>query len=377
MSVPKTLTPELAKRKMERKRELRAMAKDMGISVHKLALSISIDREMKLANKDSRRISGNESDEKSRRRMIDRVAEKAPIGTNSEKAFEIAREWNDIQRRSANSDPAVIAARKIFRAIPREKDAIVITQKGWEKVVIARPEKAMNQKAIERQLAKVEKSAMTAIEKADTAKQLADAKTNLKRTPIAVKQNAMRLAAIADGELAKVRKARAQLSKAKAQKVHSGMVIVPVKDIRISLRPQSMANNVARAMKDIPTRKDVHPFTEQIRVRKTRQFSPHSFESQPEKDYRLYVENMERLAELEKEREIRAERRERYFRELAEKAMAEFQQEKERQEKERKEKARIRMANNRANWSPERKAIERMQNKESQRRSKLRNAKGK
>jgi hypothetical protein len=375
MPTPKVLTPAMAKRKFERKQELRAMAKDMGISVHKLARELSIDREIGLANKESRRITGNESNENSRQRMVDRVAEKVFIGTNSEKAFGYAREWSELQRRSANSDPAVIAARKIFRAIPAGKDAIVITRKGWEVVQIARPEKALNQKAIERQLAKVEKVANSAIEKANSAKELADAKTVLKRTPKALKDNAEKLAGYADTEMAKLRKVQSQLRKAKKQHSASNLVIAPVKDIRISLRPQSMANSVARAMKDIPERQDVHPFPSQIRIRDHRQFSPHSYESQPERDYRRYVEMMERIAELEQEREIQAERRERYFREMAEKAMAEFWEQHEKQERERKEKAKARMANNRANWSPERKAIERMRNKESQRRAKLKKGK--
>lgn len=358
------------------------MAKDMGISVHKLALELSIDREIGLANKEFTRNMGvtmqfDESMTPRERRIAERqLRREDPVLVNAQTIDrEQLPEWNAIVRSAISNDPSVRMARKIFRAIPRESSAIVITRPQWEIVTIARPEKALNQKAIERQLRKAEMLARSAIEKASEAKKLADAKTVLKRTPKALKVNAERLAGLADVELAKVRKVQHQLRKAELQKVANGTVIVPVKDIRISLRPQSMANNVARALLEIPERNDVHPFPSQIRIRDHRQFSPHSYESQPERDYRRYVEMMERIAELEKEREIQTERRERHFREMAEKAMADAMEQHEKQERERKEKAKRRMANNRANWSPERKAIERMQNKESQRRAKLKKGK--
>jgi hypothetical protein len=382
MPVPKTLTPILAKRKFEKRQELRAMAKDMGISVHKLALELSIDREIGLANKEfTRNLPAEMQWDESNDSRGRKVAKRQLRRENPElvKAQRIDREqlpeWNAVIRDAIRNDASVKMARKIFRAIPRESSAIVITRPEWEIVRIARPEKALNKAAIERQLRKAEMLAHSAIEKASEAKKLADAKTVLKRTPKALKVNAERLAGLADVELAKVRKVQHQLRKAELQKVADNKVIVPVKDIRISLRPQSMANSVARALLEIPERQDVHPFTEFVRIRDHRQFSPHSYESQPERDYRRYVEMMERIAELESEKEIRAERRERYFREQAEKAMAEFWAQKEQQERERKEKAKQRMANNRANWSPERKAIERMNNKESQRRAKIRNSK--
>src|SRR4030095_8970542 len=89
--------------------EMRAIAKDMGISVKALALGISIEREMKLANKESRRASSrDESTKESRRKMVDRVAEQMPVHANeNSRTLDYSREWSRIQRAAVNNDPAI------------------------------------------------------------------------------------------------------------------------------------------------------------------------------------------------------------------------------------------------------------------------------
>jgi len=355
--------------------EMRAIAKDMGISVKKLALGISIEREMKLANKESRRNSRDESTKQKRAEMVDRVAEKFPVHANeNSRTNDYSREWSQLHRDAIASDPAVIAARKILRAIPRESSAIVITRTGYEVVRIAKAERAMNPVSISRQLAKAEKRAETALAKADNATAVMHKRTNLDRVPIAERENVARLARMADKEIARIAILRKRLAKANAQKQEMGMTIVPVKDVRVSLRPQSMANAVAKALLEIPARNDVHPFRELPRVRNARQFSPASFESQPEREYREYVEMVEREAKREEILEKDRERRAQWFREMAEMAQREFEAQREAQLTARREADKLRKRNARANSTDAQRQIDAMRKRESRRNSKIRNA---
>jgi hypothetical protein len=363
------------KTKDDMREEMRAIAKDMGISVKKLALGISIEREMKLANKESRRNSRNESTKATRTKMVDRVAEKFPVHSNeNSRTNDYSREWSQLHRDAIANDPAVIAARKVFRAIPRESSAIVITRPGYEVVKIAKAERALNPVTISRQLAKAETRAEKALAKADNATAVMHKRTNLERVPIAERANVARLNKLADKEIARIALLRKRLAKANAQKQEMGMTIVPVKDIRVSLRPQSMANAVAKALLEIPDRKDVHPFRELPKIRNARQFGPHSYESQPEREYREYVEMVEREQKREAILEADRARREQWFREMAELAEREAMAQIEAQREARREADKLRKRNARANSTEATRAIEAMRKRESRRNAKIRNA---
>lgn len=362
------------KTKDDMREEMRAIAKDMGISVKKLALGISIEREMKLANKESRRNSRDESTKAQRTKLVDNVAEKFPVHSNeNSRDVDYSREWSKIQRRAIANDPAVIAARKIARAIPANSSAIVITRVGWEVVQIAKAERALNPVTISRQLAKAEMRAEKALAKADNATAVMHKRTNLDRVPIAERDNVARLNKLADKEIARITLLRKRLAKANAQKQEMGMTIVPVKDIRVSLRPQSMANAVAKALMEIPARNDVHPFRELPKVRNNRQFGPHSFESQPEREYRQYVEMMEREEMREtliaKDREFR----EQWYREQAEIAQREAIAQIEAQKQARREADKLRKQNSRKLTSDAQRQANAMRMRESRRIAKLKN----
>jgi hypothetical protein len=210
----------------------------------------------------------DQNDVKAVRRNSDRVAEK--FGTFAYSKAE--HDWARISRDAMRNDPAAIAARKISRAIPVTKDAIVTTKRGYAIVTISRVERAANVETIRRQLYKAVALESAAMDKRATAEDAEARKTHLGTdgtgyAPKAVKAASKRLSGVADREHARVRKLRVKLARAASQQVAQNLTYSRVGDVRLSLRPQSMANRVALIVADIPARKDVHPFRELPHIR--------------------------------------------------------------------------------------------------------------
>jgi hypothetical protein len=273
----------------------KGIAKDMGIPVARLLRDAGMMKVMRLENVELR------EDVKDVERRADNVAEK--FGTfNSDKA---ANTWARISRDSMRNDKAAIAARKIIRAIPRDKAALVTTARGYEVVTIHRVERAANVDAIKRQLAKaveIEKAAMAARESAESDEAR---KTNLNRAPKAAVSRSKRRSAVADTAHARVRFLRRKLARATSQKVARNLTYERVGDVRLSLRPQSMANQVARLSANIPARKDIHPFREVPHIRQVTETTSISAIHKPE--YSLMVR--EEWREYEQRRAARELRR--------------------------------------------------------------------
>lgn len=281
-------------------RELKAVARDMGIKPRELAREILSARAMEESPKTKKAIDQN--DAKAVRRNSDKVAEK--FGT-----FEFDRdnnEWSRVMRDAMRNDKAAIMARKIARAIPATKDAIVTTKLGYDVVTISRVEKAANVDVIKRQLAKAIQQESDAMNRRANVEAIEARKTNLGRAPKAVKAASKRLSVVADREHARVRKLRRKLARATSAKVANNLTYSRVGDIRLSLRPQSMANQVARVIMDIPDRKDVHPFRELPRVRAVTATSAIPTKWNGEAEYIRYCD----LLELEETRRIARERHE-------------------------------------------------------------------
>lgn len=236
---------------------LKGIAKDMGIPVSRLMRDVGM---LKLAGIE---IPNMPEEKKTIDRNADNVSEK--FGTfQSDKAANI---WAGISRDAMRKDPAAIAARKICRAIPRDKDALVSTKRGYEIVTISRVERAANIATLEKQLAKAIKLEAEAMEERAAKVAIAAKRTNLDRTPKADKARANRASANSDRHSARVRHCRKKLNQAKQQKSARGLTAIRVADIRVNLRPQSMANRTALAALELPARKDVHPFPEYPRIR--------------------------------------------------------------------------------------------------------------
>lgn len=236
---------------------LKAIARDMGIPVSKLRREVGNAKIARLS------IPQRAEEKKTIERRADNVAEK--FGTY--KFDSAANEWSRISRDAMRNDKAAIAARKIIRAIPADKAALVTTRRGYEVVTISRVEKAANPDTIRRQLEKAIEREKAAMNRRADAEENEARKTNLKRAPKDAVRLSKRLSAVADREHARVRKLRRKLARATSQNVARGMTYSRVGDVRLSLKPQSMANQVARLCADIPARKDVHPFRELPRLR--------------------------------------------------------------------------------------------------------------
>jgi hypothetical protein len=237
-------------------------------------------------------------DRKTQLRRADNVAEK--FGT-----FDSDREnneWSTALRNVMRESKAAIASRKIVRAIPATKAALVTTKVGYEIVTISRVEKAANVDAIRRQLARAIERENEAMEKRATAEDSEARKTNLERAPKAAVAASKRRSAIADREHARVRFLRRRLARATSQRVANNLTYSRVGDVRLSLRPQSMANQVARLASDIPARNDVHPFRELPRIRKVTGTTATAIIGKPENEL-IWQEDKAVLDAARKERD--------------------------------------------------------------------------
>lgn len=239
-------------------RELKAVARDMGIPVARLRRDVG---NLKLARLE---IPQRAEDTKTQLRRADNVAEKFGTFAIDGRANKDAQLFRELYR----TDKAAIAARKIVRAIPATKAALVTTRIGHEIVTISRVERAANIDSIRRQLARAIERETAAMEAREIAEATEARKTNLNRAPKAAVEASKRRSMLADREHARVRFLRRKLARAASQRVASGLTVSRIGDVRLSLRPQSMANQVARLVMDIPDRKDVNPFRELPRIRK-------------------------------------------------------------------------------------------------------------
>jgi hypothetical protein len=222
--------------------------------------------------------------------------------------FKYSKAENDyarISRDAMRNDRAAIAARKIARAIPADKAALVTTARGYEIVTISRIERAASIPAIERQLKTAIARQEAAMNNHENKAAIAARKTILARTPKEAAVRAARAAGIADRHTARVRYLRRKLNAAKRQQTAQNLVAVRVGDVRISLRPQSMANRVARLVADIPTRKDVNPIRDYLkckhvpqigRTAETEYFRFEDERERAEKEAALEAESAERKA---------------------------------------------------------------------------------
>lgn len=282
---------------------MKSVAKDMGISTRKLARDTLAARALVETKPRNRVIDQN--DDKAVRRNSDSVAEK--YGTF--KFDKAANEWARISRDAMRNDKAAIAARKICRAIPNDKAALVSTRRGYEIVTVSRVERAANVATIEKQLARAIEAEAEAMEKRADRVAVAEKRTNLNRTPKADKARANRASAVADRHSARVRKLRHKLNAAKSQKSAANLVAIRVADIRVSLRPQSMANRTALAVLELPTRKDVNPIREYPRIRKVTGTSAIGAIGSPEAELLRAEAEAEAEALAAIEAEARAEKR--------------------------------------------------------------------
>jgi hypothetical protein len=234
-------------------------------------------------------------------RRADNVAEK--FGT-----FGIDREmneWSTALRDVMRENHTAIMARKITRAIPATKAALVTTKIGYDVVTISRVEKAANVDSIRRQLAKAIERENAAMAAREAAEELEARKTNLERAPKAVKAASKRRSVLADREHARVRFLRRKLARAASQRVANNLTYSREGDVRLSLNPQSMANQVARLVADIPDRKDVHPFRELPRIRKVTGTTATAIIGKPENEL-IWQEDKAVLDAARKERDEKA-----------------------------------------------------------------------
>lgn len=233
----------------------------------------------------------------------DKVSEKFGTFRAEELKRKRAQNWRNI----AGQDKAIIMARKIFRAIPVATNAIVSTRIGWEVVTISKAERAENVETIRKQLARAEATEATALDARALAEAEAERHTILKRVPRENSEAVKRTSGIADKASARVTKIRKRLSHASAKHVAQGMTTERIGDVRVSLRPQSMANRTAVIVRECPTREDVHPFRYELKLRHGARI-PFGFTSEPEAAYLRYLAELEAEAIRERAREIAAER---------------------------------------------------------------------
>jgi hypothetical protein len=246
---------------LARIRELKAIARDMGIPVNRLRRDTGM---LKIARLE---IPAMVEDPKTVLNRADNVAAKFGTFKFDATANKDAQLLRDLMRR----DPAAIAARKIVRAIPADKAALVTTAIGHEIVTISRVERAASVPAIERQLKVAIARQAVAMKNHENKAAIAARKTILDRTPKEAAVRAARAAGIADRHTARVRYLRRKLNAAKRQQTAQNLVAIRVGDVRLSLRPQSMANRVARLIADIPARKDVNPIRDYLKCKHARE----------------------------------------------------------------------------------------------------------
>jgi hypothetical protein len=284
---------------------LRQAARDMGVPARELADMVRAERVMMEAEAPvitARPTSAPEAPD-SIRKQADKVSEKFGTFRADELKRKRAQNWRNI----AGQDKAVIAARKIFRAIPSTTNVIVSTRIGWEIVTISRAERAENVETIRKQLARAEAIESTALDARAQAEAEAERRTILKRVPRENSEAVKRASSVADKASTRVMKLRKRLSHASSKHVALGLTSERVGEIRVSLRPQFMANRTAKIVRDLPTREDVHPFRYELKLRHGARV-PFGFISQPEAEYLRYLAEAEAEAIRERAREIAAER---------------------------------------------------------------------
>lgn len=305
MTTRKALSPEAMAEKEKARKAMREAAKDMGISVTEFAEMIEYEKALVEMDAAPRRRNDGARDEEGHLAVSEKAAELLPIHPEGK-----ARKAMKAARKAARKDAAVIASRKIIRALPLTADAVVSTRIGWEIVTISRVENAPAVAPIRRRLKAAEAAEAEALEAREAAEAAAARKTVLKRTPKAEAEAVSRAAAVADKKALKVRKLRKALKAAEAARVAGKKTSVRVGDVRVQLNPQSMANRVAKIARKIPTRKDVMPIRDTLKMRHGARV-PFGFISHPEAEYLRYVAMVEaeaaRAAAIEKAEARKAE----------------------------------------------------------------------
>lgn len=284
---------------------LRQAARDMGLPARELADMVRAERVMMEA--EAPRITARPTSAPEAPATISNAADKVSEKFGTFRADELKRKRAQNWRNIAGQDKAVIAARKIFRAIPATTNAIVSTRIGWEIVTISRAERAENVETIRKQLARAEATEAEAMEARAQSEAEAERRTILKRVPRENSEAVKRNSALADKASARVAKLRKRLNHASAKHVALGLTAERVGDIRVSLRPQYMANRTAKLVRELPTREDVHPFRYELKLRHGARI-PFGYVSQPEAEYERYLAMVEAEAIRERAREIARER---------------------------------------------------------------------
>lgn len=292
---------------------LKAAAKDMGMSVREFSRMVNCAKELERETKP--RPALNQNDEKAVARNSDKLAEK--FGTVQSDIAGYGPQWARELRDAIRQDPAYKTARKIARAIPVTKDAVVTTRVGWQVVTISRVESAPNMRSLEKRYMLALRREREAVDILQAISEAAESRTALGNY---VPKDDKKAIAIAAAKVTrahnKTMTARVRLNAARELKQAAGKTAIPVGEVRTSLNPQSMANRVARIVANIPARKDVHPFKEFPNVQRVGTSSIDASNWRPENAYLLYEVECERERERERIREITRER--------AEKAAAEY-----------------------------------------------------
>lgn len=284
---------------------LKAAAKDMGMSFRKFAEMVNCAKELERETKPRGPI--NQNDEKAVSRNSDRLAEK--YGTVKSDVAGYGPQWAREMRDAIRLDPAYKTARKIARAIPAGKDAIVTTKVGWQIVTISRVESAPNMKSLEKRYSVALEREKTAVANLQAISESAEKRTALENyTPKADKKAIAIAAAKVTKAHHKTMTARVRLNMARELKSANGKTAIPAGEVRTSLNPQSMSNRVARIVANIPDRKDVHPIRELPNVQRVSTSAIDTQSWRPESAFLLYEMECERECERERIREIAREK---------------------------------------------------------------------
>lgn len=295
---------------------IKAAAKDMGMSVREFSRMVNCAKELERETKPRGPI--NQNDEKAVSRNSDKLAEK--YGTVKSDIAGYGPQWSRELRDAMRNNATYKTARKIARALPVTAAAIVTTRVGWEVVTISRVENAPNIKALEKRYRVALARETSAVANLQAISERAEKRTALENY---VPKDDKKALAIAAAKVTKAHNktatARVRLNTARELKSANGLTAVPVANIRVSLNPQSMANRVKLATREIPARKDVHPIKEFPNVQRVATSAIDASNWRPENAYLLYETECERERERERIREIARER--------AEKAAAEYEAE--------------------------------------------------
>lgn len=215
-----------------------------------------------------------------------------------------SNEWATVLRDAMRNDKAAIAARKIIRAIPVELDTVVTTKLGHEIVTINKVETVPNPERIQAKLEFAKTRADRARAKLAEAIAQAESKTVLNRVPKELQERVDSRAAVLDKYNSRVTQLTKELADASKGHSAAGLRYSRIADVRLSLRPQSMANRVAVIARSLPTRNDVHPFRELPTIHAVTATSFVGGIESPDGAYLRYERHLEHMAELARLMEI-------------------------------------------------------------------------